>query len=72
MTRQGRFKVCLNDTCNSWVPLCPKCGAEMVQRNGPYGSFWGCRNYRKEGESCHHKEQQISFSKPQWVSEKSL
>lgn len=72
MTRQGRFKVCTNEACNTWVPVCPKCGAEMVQRSGPYGSFWGCRNYRKEGESCHHKEQQISYVKAQWVSEKSL
>ena len=62
MTRQGRFKVCLNEACNSWVPVCPKCSAEMVQHSGPYGSFWGCRNYRKEGESCNHKEQQISFT----------
>ena len=62
MKREGRFKVCLNDSCSNWVPVCPKCGAEMIQRSGPYGNFWGCRNYRKEGKSCGHKEQVIGFS----------
>ena len=61
MQRKGRFKVCLSDTCGHWVPVCSKCGAEMTQRTGPYGTFWGCRNYRKEGDSCGHKEQEISF-----------
>ena len=25
--------------------ICPKCGAEMKQRNGKNGPFWGCSNY---------------------------
>jgi DNA helicase IV len=61
MKRDGRFKVCLNASCGNWVPVCPKCNAEMTQRSGPYSSFWGCRNYRKEGASCGHKEQMIEF-----------
>lgn len=61
MQRKGRFKVCLSDSCGNWVPVCPKCGAEMTQRTGPYGTFWGCRNYRKDGDSCGHKEQDVSF-----------
>lgn len=24
---------------------CPRCGAELVERMGPYGCFWGCENY---------------------------
>lgn len=24
---------------------CPKCGGQLVQRNGRYGSFYGCSNY---------------------------
>ena len=68
MKREGRFKVCLNDSCGNWVPVCPSCGAELVQRTGPYGTFWGCRNYRKEGKSCGHKEQVIEFR----ASQKSL
>lgn len=25
--------------------ICPRCGAELKQRNGKYGLFWGCSNY---------------------------
>src|SRR5690606_27961871 len=32
MRRAGRFKICINPECLNWVPVCPKCGAEMVQR----------------------------------------
>lgn len=24
---------------------CPNCGCSLVERNGKYGSFWGCSNY---------------------------
>ena len=27
--------------------VCPKCGAPMVLRSGPYGKFYGCSNYPK-------------------------
>ena len=35
---------------NSRVPVCPKCGAQMVLRTGQSGArkgqkFWGCSNY---------------------------
>jgi DNA helicase-4 len=62
MQRVGRFKLCLNAECKNWVPTCPQCGAEMVQRSGRYGEFWGCRNYRAEGDSCQHTENEIAFS----------
>lgn len=26
---------------------CPKCGGELVEREGKYGKFWGCSNYPK-------------------------
>jgi len=29
------------------VPNCPNCGAEMVERSGKYGDFWGCPKYPK-------------------------
>lgn len=62
MQRVDRFKVCLDPACDSWLPLCPACGADMVQRRGPYGQFWGCKNYRGKNEgSCQHTEQHISF-----------
>lgn len=25
--------------------ICPRCGANLVERNGKYGIFWGCSNY---------------------------
>jgi DNA helicase IV len=56
-----RFKVCVNEECNSWVPLCPECGSKMTIRKGPYGKFWGCDTYRREGKSCEHKEKKIIF-----------
>ena len=27
--------------------ICPKCGGQLVQRNGKYGAFLGCSNYPK-------------------------
>ena len=27
------------------APVCPRCGAKMIRRNGRFGSFWGCSNY---------------------------
>ncbi|PKF63760.1 AAA family ATPase [Psychromonas sp. psych-6C06] len=47
------FKTCLNPSCLEIVPLCDKCGAEMVLRKGPKGEFWGCRNFKgNEPLSC--------------------
>lgn len=61
MRRAERFKVCINPDCQRWVPTCPKCGAKMTQRKGRNGEFWGCRNYRSEGEGCRHTENRIVF-----------
>jgi len=27
--------------------ICPRCGGQLVLRNGKYGEFWGCSNYPK-------------------------
>jgi len=27
--------------------MCPKCGGNLVEREGRYGRFWGCSNYPK-------------------------
>ena len=35
------------------TPVCPECGIEMVERQGGYGTFWGCANY----PTCTHTEQ---------------
>lgn len=63
MRKAGRFKICLNNECLSWVPVCPEpgCGADMTRRKGRYGEFWGCRNYRSEGNGCKHTENVIQF-----------
>ena len=61
MRRAGRFKICINPDCQQWVPTCKQCGAEMKIRNGRNGEFWGCRNYRYEGECCQSTENEIIF-----------
>lgn len=35
----------VNATINSGI--CPKCGGRLVERNGKYGTFYGCSNYPK-------------------------
>ena len=60
MKRVERFKVCINEKCGEVQPICPSCGAVMVKRNGPYGTFWGCLNYRTNSDFvCTHTENQI-------------
>ncbi|MBD5528265.1 MAG: hypothetical protein HDR02_07645 [Lachnospiraceae bacterium] len=41
---------------------CPECGGRLRERNGQYGRFMGCSNYRIEcrgDNSCHRKERVI-------------
>lgn len=33
--------------------ICPVCGGILVRRNGQYGAFYGCSNYRSQG--CTYK-----------------
>lgn len=55
MRRTGGRSVCSNPTCGVAIPICPRCGARMVERTGPYGRFWGCSNYRKNTDFvCTH------------------
>ncbi|OMH39681.1 UvrD-helicase domain-containing protein [Motiliproteus sp. MSK22-1] len=62
MKRQQRFKVCLDEACGHWVPVCPECGAEMTLRQGAKSQFWGCKNYRgQEKQSCGHTEAEIEY-----------
>ncbi|HCH69586.1 MAG TPA: AAA family ATPase, partial [Colwellia sp.] len=47
------FKVCLNAACNSLIPTCGRCNADMVLRSSNKGEFWGCQNYKgNEPMSC--------------------
>ncbi|QCK16237.1 NERD domain-containing protein [Mangrovivirga cuniculi] len=29
----------------AWAKICPKCGNDLVLRNGKYGQFYGCSNF---------------------------
>ena len=60
MKRQDRFRICIDDHCNTWVPMCSSCNGDLKLRHSPYGQFWGCSNYRSEGTSCGHKEKIIN------------
>lgn len=31
--------------CSPAVPVCPRCSAEMIERHGPRGRFWGCSRF---------------------------
>mgnify|MGYP000212230362 CR=1 FL=1 len=66
MTRKRHqgFKLCLNDSCQSIIPTCEKCNAEMALRSSKNGEFWGCRNYKgNEPMSCKNG---IDKAKIQW------
>ena len=60
MQHIDRYRVCINLECMSSVPSCPDCGYDMAHRNGKYGEFWSCTNYRSDGPSCGHTEQVIA------------
>ena len=32
--------------------VCPRCGAPLVKRHGPYGDFYGCQNY--SSKNCRY------------------
>ncbi len=48
MDRSGfkKFFRTLNTECLG-LPPCPVCGSPLVERNGQYGPFMGCSEYRK-------------------------
>lgn len=39
---------------------CPECGGKLVKRQGPYGEFVGCANYRVHG--CRYKRELLRKS----------
>lgn len=55
MRRTEKLRTCSEASCQAEVPICRRCGGDMVERSGPYGRFWGCLNYRKDSEFfCSH------------------
>jgi DNA helicase-4 len=45
LLKVGQYRVCSVPDCNGVHLDCPKCGAPMKHRNGPYGAFFGCSNF---------------------------
>ncbi len=41
------------DQLRGGLMTCPECGGILEKRNGPYGEFYGCSNYRTKG--CTYK-----------------
>lgn len=49
---QNTFR-CTDQSCGQTAPLCPSCGiGALVPRDGRFGKFWGCTEWRPEGASC--------------------
>ena len=44
-TRRRRKKKEINEKVDNMI--CPKCGGNLITRNGKYGEFIGCSNYPK-------------------------
>lgn len=45
--------VCANPECKKTAKLCPRCGVgAVVPKNGKFGPFWGCTEWRSEPPSC--------------------
>jgi len=59
MNNYSEHRLCSNAKCNHWVPTCPECGGNLKLRTSRYGKFWGCENYRSEGNSCSHTNKYI-------------
>ncbi|MGJ8691435.1 MAG: UvrD-helicase domain-containing protein [Thalassotalea sp.] len=67
-TRHQGFKLCLNNACQSIIPTCDTCNAEMVLRASKNGEFWGCKNYRgNEPMSCKNGVDKAKINWPESV-----
>ncbi|MEH6393842.1 UvrD-helicase domain-containing protein [Pseudoalteromonas sp.] len=67
-SRHAGFKLCVNESCNHMQPICDKCGAEMVLRQGVKGSFWGCKNYQgNDPLSCKNGKDSKAIKWPEVV-----
>jgi len=61
MKHNGNHRLCVNEECGWWIPSCPDCGSDLKQRQGRFGNFWGCINFRSQGESCNYTTQYINI-----------
>ncbi len=47
---------CTNSACDGPPMICPRCGmGVLILRQGPYGPFWGCSEYRDD-LSCRYTQ----------------
>ena len=46
-TRKMYIGLIKNKNADKNSSKCPKCGGDLIRRNGKYGSFYGCSNYPK-------------------------
>ena len=53
------------------APECVKCGAVMIKREGKFGPFWSCPNWRSNGKGCDAKPINISAPKKTSIPAKS-
>jgi DNA helicase-4 len=64
--RYPGFKLCLNESCKSIIPICVKCNAEMVLRSSKKGQFWGCQNFKgNEPMSCKNGVDNLKVNWPE-------
>ena len=46
--------VCSSANCQNTIPICPKCGNQLVIRRSKHGEFWGCASFSRDG--CDHTQ----------------
>lgn len=55
LIKEGNIYMCLNPECGNKVKACRECSdGIMLERNGKYGSFLGCSNYKIH--NCRYTE----------------
>ena len=60
----GHIRKCTNPRCSVEIPVCPICGGSLLIRNGKYGQFLGCTNYRSDSEiTCSYTRKVEAASK---------
>ena len=44
---------------NNSIDKCPKCGGDIILKNGKYGNFYGCSNYPKCRYTSNYKNKKL-------------
>lgn len=56
LVRSGAAFRCVVAGCQGATEVCPMCGVgAVVPREGRFGMFWGCTEWRREGASCAYR-----------------